>query len=51
MNVSPELMQFLGFAVAMALAFVGGVSWGRKNPNKVEELNRKLKELEDKLTK
>lgn len=51
MTVAPEFMQFVGFALAMGLAFVGGVSWGRKNPNKVEELNRKLKDLEDKLTK
>lgn len=49
MNESPELIHFLGFLVFTALVFVGGVSWGRKNPNKVEELNKKLKALEDKL--
>ena len=44
-----EFMQLAGFVMFGVLAFLGGVSWGRKNPNKVEQLNAELKALKEKL--
>lgn len=49
MTIPIELLQLLGVAVVLALAFVAGVSWGRKNPDKVEKLNQEIKELKQKL--
>lgn len=49
MNVPFELVQLGGFVLFGVLAFLGGVSWGRKYPSKVEQLNAELKALKEKL--
>ncbi len=49
MNVPYELVQLAGFVLFGLLAFVGGVSWGRKYSSKVEQLNAELKALKEKL--
>lgn len=49
MHVPMELVQLGGFVLFGVLCFLGGVSWGRKNPDKVEKLNAELKELKAKL--
>lgn len=49
MQVPMELVQLGGFVIFGVLCFLGGVSWGRKNPDKVEKLNAELKELKAKL--
>lgn len=49
MTIPIEFIQLFGVAIILGLAFVGGVSWGRKNPDKVEKLNQEIKELKKKL--
>lgn len=51
MTIPVELGQFLGLAFLVGLSFVAGISWGRKNPDKVEKLNQEIKELKAKLDK
>lgn len=51
MTIPIEFVQLFGVAIALGAAFVGGISWGRKNPDKVEKLNAELKELKAKLEK
>ena len=45
MTIPIEFIQLFGVAIVLGLAFVGGVSWGRKNPDKVEKLNLQLEKL------
>lgn len=49
MNVPFELVPLGGFVLFGVLAFLGGVSWGRKYPSKVEQLNAELKALKERL--
>lgn len=51
MHIPVELLQLLGVLVGFAATFVFGVSWGRKNPAKVDKIQEQIDALKEAVKK